>query len=352
MPSNDRLMRALRLQPLDRTPVWMMRQAGRYLPEYRTLRAKAGCFTGLCTNPDYACEAALQPLRRFPLDAAILFSDILLIAEAMGLNLEFNDDTGPMFTNPLRCAADIAQLGSPDPEDDLGHVIEAVRLLSAELHDRIPLIGFSGSPWTLATYMVEGRGSTHYHFIKALLYEDAPLLHRLMQHIANAVGAYLIAQARAGATVLMIFDTWGGTLTTSAYATFSLAYMTQVINAVHQQMGALTPPFIVFTKGGGGWAKETISSGCAAVGLDWTIDLAFARHAVGNSVCLQGNLDPVILSAPKHCIEHEVKRVLASYGHGHGHIFNLGHGILPNTPIKGVQACIEAVHTFSPQYHI
>ncbi len=352
MPSNDRLLRALRLQPLDRTPVWFMRQAGRYLPEYRALRAKAGCFTTLCATPDYACEAALQPLRRYPLDAAIVFSDILLVAAAMGLELEFSDNAGPVFANPLRCAADIAALGAPDPEADLGYVMDTVRLLSAELHDRIPLIGFCGSPWTLATYMVEGRGSTRYYHIKALLYEDAALLHRLLKHLGNALSAYLSAQVHAGAQVLMIFDTWGGVLTPSAYTEFSRAYMAQVISAVHQQTGALAPPFIVFTKGGGGWVKDTAATGCEAIGLDWTTDLHTARSAVGTSVCLQGNLDPAILRAPKHCIEHEVKRVLAAAGSGHGHIFNLGHGIPPDTPLEGVQTCIEAVHAFSPAYHL
>ena len=351
MPTNNRLLQALRLQPVDRTPVWLMRQAGRYLPEYRERREQAGSFMALCTTPELACEVALQPLRRYSLDAAILFSDILTIPDAMGLGLAFRDNEGPIFRQPLRTPEDIKALGVPDPEDDLGYVMDAVRLTRAELHDKVPLIGFAGSPWTLATYMVEGRATTQYRYIKTLLYDAPKDLHALLQVVANAVIGYLSAQARAGAQVLMIFDSWGGVLTPAAYREFSLAYMTRIIVGVREQLVPPCPPIVVFTKGGGAWIGDTVTTGCDAIGLDWTADLNTARAAVCSRVCLQGNLDPAVLYAQPLRIRAEVERVLAAYGHGSGHVFNLGHGVQPQTDPDRVQVCIEAVQTLSPQYH-
>ena len=348
---NDRLLRALAKEPVDRTPVWLMRQAGRYLPEYRAVRERAGSFLALCSTPELACEVTLQPLRRFALDAAILFSDILTIPWAMGLGLEFVEGEGPRFRRPVRAAADIDRLGCPDPEDDLGFVTDAVRAVRRELDGRVPLIGFAGSPWTLATYMIEGRGSRDFALAKTMLIEHPRELHRLLELLATATTGYLGAQVRAGAQALMIFDTWGGILTTSAYHEFSLEYMRRIVERVPREHESRAVPVVLFTKGGGGWIESMARSGCDAIGLDWTVDLGNARTRVGAQVALQGNLDPTTLLASPARIRDEVGRVLAEYGPGPGHVFNLGHGITPDVDPEHVGACIDAVHTLSPEYH-
>lgn len=341
---NDRLLRALAREPVDTTPVWLMRQAGRYLPEYRATRRRAGSFLALCTTPELACEVTLQPLRRFALDAAILFSDILTIPNAMGLGLEFVEGEGPRFSRPLRSARDIDRLGVPDPERELGYVTEALRLVRHELQGRVPLIGFAGSPWTLASYMVEGGAPGVFRRIKGLLYTEPGTLHRLLGTLADAVTAYLNAQVAAGAQALMIFDTWGGVLTTRDFHDFSLGYTARIVAGLERQAEGRRVPVILFTKGGGGWLEAMTASGCDGLGIDWTLDLAAARARVGDRVALQGNLDPCALYAPPARIREEVAAVLASFGPGPGHVFNLGHGIQPEIDPEHVAACIDAVH--------
>ena len=348
---NDRLLRALARESVDRTPVWFMRQAGRYLPEYRATRARAGSFLALCSTPELACEVTLQPLRRYPLDAAILFSDILTIPWAMGLGLEFVEGEGPRFASPVRSAADIDRLGSPDPEDDLGFVMDAIRAVRRELDGDVPLIGFAGSPWTLATYMIEGAGSRDFARAKTMLIEHPLELHRLLALLAGATTAYLTAQVRAGAQALMIFDTWGGVLTTPAYHEFSLEYMRRIVEQVPREHESRRVPLVLFTKGGGGWIEAIAGSGCDAVGLDWTIDLGIARARIGTRVALQGNLDPATLLASPSRIRDEVGRILGEFGAGSGHVFNLGHGITPDVDPEHVAACVAAVHELSPEYH-
>ena len=348
---NDRLLRALAREPVDRTPVWFMRQAGRYLPEYRATRTRAGSFLALCSTPELACEVTLQPLRRFPLDAAILFSDILTIPWAMGLGLEFVEGEGPRFRSPVRAPADIDRLGVPDPEDDLGFVMDAVRTIRRELEDRMPLIGFAGSPWTLATYMIEGGSSRDFARAKTMLMEHPQELHRLLGLLADATVEYLSAQVHAGAQALMIFDTWGGVLSTPAYHAFSLGYMRRIVERIPRVHACGAVPVVLFTKGGGGWIESIAGSGCDAVGLDWTVDLGEIRARVGGRVALQGNLDPATLFASPARIRAEVGRVLAEYGAGPGHVFNLGHGITPNVDPEHVRACVDAVHELSPEYH-
>ena len=350
-PLNDRLLRALARKPVDRTPVWFMRQAGRYLPEYRATRARAGSFLSLCSTPELACEVTLQPLRRFELDAAILFSDILTIPWAMGLGLEFVEGEGPTFREPLRTPADIDRIGVPDPEDDLGFVMDAVRTIRRELDGRVPLIGFAGSPWTLATYMIEGGSSRDFARAKTMLVEHPSRSHRLLDLLATATAEYLTAQVHAGAQALMVFDTWGGVLTTPAYQEFSLAYMRRIVEGVPRVHESRAVPLVLFTKGGGGWIESIAASGCDAIGLDWTIELGDARARVGSRVALQGNLDPAVLLASPARIRDEVGRILAEYGAGPGHVFNLGHGITPNVDPDHVGACIDAVHELSPGYH-
>ena len=350
-PVNDRLLRALAKEPVDRTPVWFMRQAGRYLPEYRATRARAGSFLALCSTPDLACEVTLQPLRRFALDAAILFSDILTIPWAMGLGLEFVEGEGPRFRSPVRTAADIDRLGVPDPEDDLGFVMDAIRVIRRELGGSVPLIGFAGSPWTLATYMIEGASSRDFTRAKTMLMEHPRELHRLLALLADATAGYLTAQVHAGAQALMLFDTWGGVLSTPAYEEFSLGYMRRIIRRIPPAHESRAVPVVLFTKGGGGWLESIARSGCDAAGLDWTIDLGIARERVGGRVALQGNLDPATLLASPARIREEVSRILAEYGAGPGHVFNLGHGITPNVEPDHVGACVEAVHELSPEYH-
>jgi len=348
---NDRLLRALQRQPVDRTPVWMMRQAGRYLPEYRELRAQAGSFMKLAGTPDLACEVTLQPLRRFPLDAAILFSDILTIPDAMGLGLRFLPGEGPVFDHPVRSAADIDHLPVPDPCDELRYVTDAVSLIRRELNGDVPLIGFAGSPWTVATYMIEGGSSKDYRRCKAMLYDEPELLHRLLDKVTQATTAYLNAQIAAGAQAVMVFDSWGGALAHDAYRLFSLAYMERIVRDLTREADGRHVPVVLFTKGGGQWLEAMAATGCDGLGLDWTTDLGQARARVGDRVALQGNLDPCVLYASPDTIRSEVARVLASYGSGPGHVFNLGHGIHPAIPPEHAGAMIEAVHQFSPQYH-
>ena len=349
--SNDLLLRALLRQPTPRTPVWMMRQAGRYLPEYRATRERAGSFLALCTTPELACEVTLQPLARFRLDAAILFSDILTIPHAMNLGLDFESGEGPRIARPVQTAADIARLGVPDPEGELRYVMDAMRLVRRELGGRVPLIGFAGSPWTVATYMVEGGSSKTFGTIKGLLYGAPRDLRRLLAILADATGTYLNAQIAAGAQAVMLFDTWGGVLTPSTYREFSLEYMNRIVEGLVREHDGRRVPVIVFTKGGGAWLEDMAASGCDALGVDWTTDLSDARRACGDRVALQGNLDPGVLYAPPAQIRDRVAQVLASYGAGHGHVFNLGHGIHPDVPPESALAMVEAVHELSPPYH-
>ena len=345
--SHDRLLRALRREPVDVTPVWLMRQAGRYLPEYRKLREQAGSFLDLCQNPELACEVTLQPLRRFELDGAILFSDILTIPEAMGLGLHFVPGEGPNFHHPVRTPDDIAKLTMPDMEDSLGYVPAAVRLIRRELDGKTPLIGFAGSPWTLATYMVEGGPSKTYQHIKALMYNAPDALHQLMDLLARSVAAYLNAQIAAGAQAVQIFDTWGGVLTPSAYREFSLTYMQRIVEELEPAPDGSSVPVILFTKGGGPWLESMAATGCHALGLDWTIDIDEARERVGDRVALQGNLDPAMLYARPDVIRDNVGDVLRRFGHHPGHVFNLGHGVTPQVNPDHVAALVDAVHELS-----
>lgn len=348
---NDCFLRALLRQPVDRTPVWMMRQAGRYLPEYRRVRERAGSFMSLCTTPELACEVTLQPLARYRLDAAILFSDILTIPDAMGLGLEFVEGEGPQFRHPLRTADAIRQLPIPDPEQSLGYVTDAVRLIRRELGGRVPLIGFSGSPWTLATYMVEGRSSREFRRIKGLMYEQPELLHQLLDRLAQAVGRYLAAQIAAGIDAVMVFDTWGGVLSPAQYRAFSLDYAAQSLDGLPRERAGRRIPAILFTKGGGQWLEGMAAAGYDALGLDWTTDIGEARARVGDRVALQGNLDPQALYAPIPRLREEVRAILAGFGPGSGHVFNLGHGVWPDADPEHVGAMIEAVHEFSLAIH-
>ncbi|MBB72346.1 MAG: uroporphyrinogen decarboxylase [Legionellales bacterium] len=348
---NNRFINALLRKPVDCTPVWMMRQAGRYLPEYREVRKQAGDFLTLCKTPELACEVTLQPLRRYALDAAILFSDILTIPDAMGLGLYFKEGEGPCFERPISTMRDVEQLAIPDPEQELQYVPNAVRTIKHALDDELPLIGFSGSPWTLATYMIEGGSSKTFNKPKSLLYQDPPLMHKLLGKLAQSVTSYLNAQIAAGVDAVMIFDTWGGLLSTSTYDEFSLRYMQQIIEGLERNRGEQPIPVIVFTKGGSGWLEQIAQTGCDGVGLDWTIDIDKARQRIGDKVALQGNLDPAVLFASPERIEDEVKRILANYGHGSGHVFNLGHGIDKAVAPERVSVFIDAVHKYSKQYH-
>ncbi len=348
---NDRFLRALLRQPVDMTPVWMMRQAGRYLPEYRATREKAGSFMQLCMNPELACEVTLQPLERFPLDAAILFSDILTIPDAMGLGLYFNEGEGPRFERPVRDKSAIDALGVPDPEQDLRYVMDAVRTIRRELDGRVPLIGFSGSPWTLATYMVEGGSTKTFSRSKGMMFDEPALMHVLLAKLADSVTSYLNAQIAAGAQAVMIFDTWGGTLTPRDYKAFSLDYMQRIVDGLTREADGRKVPVVLFTKGGGQWLELMADTGCDALGLDWTLEIGDARARVGDRVALQGNLDPCTLYASPDTIRRSVADILASYGKGSGHVFNLGHGIHPAIPPEHAGAMIEAVHELSVAYH-
>ena len=351
MLKNDLLLRALLRQPVDRTPVWMMRQAGRYLPEYRASRERAGSFLKLCMTPELACEVTLQPLARYPLDAAILFSDILTIPHALGLGLQFETGEGPRIERPVRSRADVDRLSVPDPSQQLRYVMDAVSLIRRELHGRVPLIGFAGSPWTVGTYIVEGGSTKEFARIKGMMYEDPATLHRLLALLAESTTLYLNAQIAAGAQAVMIFDTWGGVLTPRLYREFSLQYMSNVLAGLTRENEGRKVPVILFTKGGGAWLNDMAATGCDALGVDWTTDLADARRSVNDSVALQGNLDPSTLYSSPARIREEVGRVLASYGKGHGHVFNLGHGIHPQIPPEHAGAMIAAVHELSPAFH-
>jgi uroporphyrinogen decarboxylase len=348
---NDRFLRALQKQPVDVTPVWMMRQAGRYLPEYRASRAKAGDFMSLCMNPDFACEVTLQPLERYPLDAAILFSDILTIPDAMGLGLYFETGEGPRFKKTVTTLAEIEALPIPDAQKDLGYVMDAVSTIRRELNGRVPLIGFSGSPWTLATYMVEGGSSKDHRKSKAMLYENPQAMHLLLDKLALSVIAYLNGQILAGAQAVQVFDSWGGSLSDAAYQEFSLAYMQKIVNGLIRENDGRKVPVILFTKGGGQWLESMADTGADALGLDWTTPIGEARRRVGNKVALQGNMDPSVLYASPQAIRSEVARILESYGSGTGHVFNLGHGITPEVDPAHAGAFIEAVHELSAKYH-
>jgi uroporphyrinogen decarboxylase len=348
---NDTLIRALLRQPTPYTPVWLMRQAGRYLPEYRATRARAGSFLALAKSPALATEVTLQPLERFRLDAAILFSDILTVPDAMGLGLYFAEGEGPRFHHPVRDAAAVAKLAAPDPGRELRYVLDGVSEIRRALRNRVPLIGFSGSPYTLACYMVEGGGSDDFRTIKTMLYSEPALLHRILEVNARAVADYLNAQIEAGAQAVMIFDTWGGNLSHAAFREFSLAYTQRVLAELKREHDGVRIPSIVFTKGGGLWLPDIAATGCDAVGLDWTMSLQQARNVTANRVALQGNLDPMTLFAAPEAIRSEVARVLADFGSGAGHVFNLGHGISQFTPPESVAALVDAVHEFSPAYH-
>ncbi|MFM2482993.1 uroporphyrinogen decarboxylase [Celerinatantimonas sp. YJH-8] len=348
---NDRYLRALLRQKVDRTPVWMMRQAGRYLPEYRALRQQVGDFMSLCRDPDLACEATLQPLRRFELDAAILFSDILTIPDAMGLGLHFVQGEGPRFKTPIQERRQIEQLVIPDPLTDLKYVIDAVTTISHELDGAVPLIGFAGSPWTLATYMVEGGPTKQFAIIKSMMYREPQSLHLLLNKLAVAVTDYLNAQIAAGAQSIMIFDTWGGVLSSDCYRAFSLDYMQQIVEGLTHSARGRRVPVTLFSKNSSQWLEWIAQSGCDAVGIDWTCELGDARARVGHQVALQGNMDPSVLYAPVDVIEQEVARILAQYGSEAGHVFNLGHGIHQDVPPEHVAAFVNAVHRLSQPYH-
>jgi uroporphyrinogen decarboxylase len=348
---NDTLLRALLRQPVDRTPVWIMRQAGRYLPEYLKTRAEAGSFMNLCQTPELACEVTLQPLRRFNLDAAIIFSDILTIPDVMGLKLFFVAGEGPKFENPIRSAEDIRKLPSPDVNESLGYVMDAISLTRRELDGKVPLIGFSGSPWTLATYMVEGGSSKTFGKTKKLIYQEPKMAHELLGKLAHTVTDYLNAQIEAGAQAVQIFDTWGGALSARAYQEFSLRYMAQIVAGLKRDNEGRKVPVILFSKGCNTQLEALADTGCDALGVDWTISLGEARSRVGDRVALQGNLDPAILLADKKVIRREVNETLNSFGQGNGHVFNLGHGITPDVEPENLAALISAVWELSPGFH-
>lgn len=348
---NDRYLKALLREPVDMTPVWMMRQAGRYLPEYKATRAQAGDFMSLCRNADLACEVTLQPLRRYALDAAILFSDILTIPDAMGLGLSFGAGEGPKFARPIENKIQVDNLPIPDPEGELQYVMNAVRTIRHELKGEVPLIGFSGSPWTLATYMVEGGSSKAFTKIKKMMYADPQILHALLDKLADSVILYLNAQIKAGAQAVMVFDTWGGVLAHEEYKTFSLQYMQKIVEGLIRENEGRKVPVTLFTKGGSLWLEAIAETGCDAVGLDWTVDIREAKKRVGHKVALQGNMDPSVLYAPAARIEQEVKNILAGFGEGSGHVFNLGHGIHQDVPTESPKVFVNAIHEFSKQYH-
>ncbi|MBU6459407.1 MAG: uroporphyrinogen decarboxylase [Proteobacteria bacterium] len=348
--SNHVFLKALKREPVPYTPVWMMRQAGRYLPEYNATRARAGSFMGLCKNPDFCTEVTLQPLDRYPLDAAILFSDILTIPDAMGLELTFSEGEGPRFCHPLQDEASILKTKAPDP-DCLKFVMDAVSMIRKALQNRVPLIGFSGSPFTLACYMIEGRGNTDFCLARSLLYRRPDLMHYLLQVNTEAITTYLQGQISCGAQAIMIFDTWGGLLTEPNYLTFSLAYLHKIIQAVQSHENTSKIPIILYTKGGGAWLEAMSTTGADCLGLDWTLPLSQARKRVGHQVALQGNLDPMVLLSSPTIIESHVSNILAEFGIGNGHIFNLGHGIDRHTPPEHAAVLIDAVHRLSIPYH-
>ena len=348
---NDRYLKALLREPVDMTPVWMMRQAGRYLPEYKATRAEAGDFMSLCRNADLACEVTLQPLRRYALDAAILFSDILTIPDAMGLGLSFGAGEGPKFARPIETKAHVDNLPIPDPEGELQYVMNAVRTIRRELKGEVPLIGFSGSPWTLATYLVDGGSSKAFTKIKKMMYTAPHILHALLDKLADSVILYLNAQIKAGAQAVMVFDTWGGVLAHRDYQDFSLRYMHKIVDGLIRENEGRKVPVTLFTKGGGLWLEAVAETGCDAIGLDWTVNLHDARQRVGHKVALQGNMDPSVLYASAARIEQEVQQILADFGQGSGHVFNLGHGIHLDVPTESPKVLVDSVHEFSKPYH-
>jgi len=348
---NDTLIRALLRQPTAYTPVWLMRQAGRYLPEYMETRRRAGSFLALCKTPSLAAEVTLQPLERFPLDAAILFSDILTIPDAMGLGLFFTEGEGPRFERPLREEAAIARLAAPDPGESLRYVTDAIGEVRRGLAGKVPLIGFSGSPYTLACYMVEGQASDDWRNVKLMLHQRPELLHRILDTNARAVAALLNAQIEAGVDVLMIFDTWGGSLSAAGYREFSLGYIQRVLEGLKRRAGSERVPVIVFTKGGAPWLEHIAATGCDCVGLDWTVELGEARRRIGAQASLQGNIDPAVLLASPEAVRREVQNALQSFGAGTGHVLNLGHGVPQFTPPENVAALVAAVHELSPKFH-
>jgi len=351
MLKNDRYIKAALNQAVDKTPVWMMRQAGRYLPEYRELRAEAGDFMSLCTNPELACEVTLQPLRRYDLDAAILFSDILTIPDAMGLGLYFKTGEGPAFKAPINDINDINKLSVPDIFEELKYVTDAVSTIRKNLKNETPLIGFSGSPWTLATYMVEGGTTKNFGKVKGMMFAQPKSMHKLLDVLTKSVTAYLNAQIESGAQAVMIFDTWGGVLTTRDYNNFSLQYMQQIIDGLIREKDGNKIPVTMYTKGGAGWLEKMAETGADCIGLDWTIDINQARARIGDKVSLQGNMDPCILYSTPELIEKEVADILAKFGKGSGHVFNLGHGIHPTIDPKNVKSYVDAVHLLSQPYH-
>lgn len=346
-PRNDTLLRALAREPTDYTPVWLMRQAGRYLPEYNETRARAGSFLELCRNPAYATEVTMQPLARYELDAAILFSDILVVPDAMGLGLYFAEGEGPRFERPLREEWEIRDLTVPDPYASLRYVMDAVAEIRRALNGSVPLIGFSGSPFTLACYMIEGGSSEDYRRVKTMMYDRPDLLHHVLDVTARAVTAYLNAQIDSGVHAVMIFDTWGGVLSQHAYREFSLRYLEQILAGLTRLRGGRRIPAILFTKGGGNWLEAIAATGTDALGLDWTVDIGQARNRVGARVALQGNLDPMVLLASPEAIVRESRRVLDAFGDGPGHVFNLGHGVIQHTPPENVGLLVRTVHEYS-----
>ncbi|MCY4361803.1 MAG: uroporphyrinogen decarboxylase [Gammaproteobacteria bacterium] len=348
---NDRLLRALRRQPVDMTPLWIMRQAGRYLPEYRATRQRAGGFMTLCKTPELACEVTLQPLDRFDLDAAILFSDILTIPDAMGLGLSVVENKGPQFARPVRTGSDIRNLGVPDVETSLRYVMDAVRLIKRELQGKVPLIGFAGSPWTIATYMIEGESSKNFSRAKGMLYGQSDLMHMLLDVLSRSITDYLNGQIAAGGDVVMVFDTWGGILSRDAYQEFSLGYMKRIVQGIKAEGRSESVPVILFTKGGGLWLEDIAGSGCDAIGVDWTVDIDAARRRTGGKVALQGNLDTAVLYSSPASIRRQVAEILAAYGPADGHVFNLGHGIHPDIDPDKVAVLVDAVHELSRPFH-
>jgi len=348
---NDIFLRALLRKPVDRTPVWIMRQAGRYLPEYLKTRAEAGSFMNLCQTPELACEVTMQPLRRFNLDAAIVFSDILTIPDVMGMGLYFEEGHGPKFANPIKSPSDIHKLPKPDVRESLAYVMNAVSMVHRELDGSVPLIGFSGSPWTLFTYMIEGGSSKTFSKSKKLIYQEPALAHLLLEKLAGTVTEYLNAQIESGAQVIQIFDTWGGVLSSRAFKDYSLRYLAQIVSGLKREHDGQRVPVILFSKGCNTQLEALADTGCDALGLDWTITLAEARERVGSRVALQGNLDPAILLADPETIRREVSHTLASFGQAEGHIFNLGHGITPDVDPENLSALISAVRDLSPAFH-
>jgi len=352
-PINDCFLRALKREKTDFTPVWLMRQAGRYLPEYCETRARAGSFMGLAMNPDYATEVTLQPIDRYGLDAAILFSDILTVPDAMGLGLHFVAGEGPVFDHPVQSEEAVAKLYVPESDKELRYVMDAVTSIRKALNNRVPLIGFSGSPFTLACYMIEGRGSRDFRTVKTMMYQRPDLLERVLDVNAKAVATYLNAQIAAGAQAVQIFDTWGGMLADGDFQRFSLRYTRQVLDSLVRENEGEVVPSIVFTKGGGEWLSEIAASSCNAVGLDWTVNMTRARRVVEDKVALQGNMDPLALFGPEETIRAEARKVMDGFGMigNGGHVFNLGHGINQFTPIENVQILVDEVHEYSRRYH-